>query len=71
MDLKNKYLLNLTDSKIEKKQLDSGIYAIVKMANKELNKNYTGKYKFSVSNGNKDINELKLSPKKKREIKKL
>lgn len=59
------------DSNVNKKQ--EKILELLRNANKELEKYYAGKYKFSVSDNNKDAldNIKKLPPKRKRKIKEI
>ena len=74
MELYKKYLnLTLSENKtivnLPEETKDS-VLKILEIANKELSKVYNGKYKFQLSYINeKNPDELKLTPKKKRRIK--
>ncbi|MFW6002488.1 MAG: hypothetical protein ACOCQD_04030 [archaeon] len=62
---------NDTDIIVEE---DSRVLKLLKKANDELEKYYTGKYKFNISktgSDNIDFKNIKLSPKKKRKIKEI
>lgn len=73
MDI-NKYLnLKLTEKPEKKETYKEDIIKVLDKANKELEKFYAGKYKFSLSTDDDDIepDKLKLSPKRKRKIKEI
>ena len=63
--------LNLTDIEDVVSIENEDINSLLNIANKELKKYYSGKYKFEISNENKKVDKLKLNPKKNREIKEL
>jgi len=74
MDI-NKYLnIRLSETPTKNNIIyKEGILEIIENANKELEKYYAGKYKFSLSYESNGIkpDKLKLSPKKKRKIKEI
>lgn len=72
MDI-NKYLkLNLSDKEPDQpEKYDTRILELLENANRELEKYYSGKYKFNICEDGIDPNNLRLSPKKKRRIKEI
>lgn len=76
MKIYKKYLkLQLTEKEKECNFSDeTELMKLLKNANKELDRVYNGKFKFSITDANDDFDpfaKVKLSPKKKRRIKEL
>lgn len=61
------------DEDIDFENESEHIISIIDQANKELEKHYSGKYKFKITNEKKGIDpsKLKISPKRKRRIKEI